>query len=143
MWPVIYYYRNQSKLFGCPQVIFCNDEREYRATRDRCRESGYSIVNNGNDNRMLSYLSVISEGEALKYGSNVYFCGSSKFLKNGTEEKRAERIREWTQRNGGTFVELSGCMERGGCKGKFVRIVFPTYTKRQMKLIMSTLFLHP
>lgn len=92
------------------------------------------------DKYMLSHLTPATDNEVLKYGSDAYFCGCSKHLRNEWKRTFVNHVEAWVVRNGGKFKILDRKRIHGDLYGQFVKITFPTYGKRNMKEIMATLF---
>lgn len=97
------------------------------------------------DKYMLAHLMPLAyfnmPGYGIWYGADVYFCFVGKYQKRDYIWSINEKVQKWVERNGGTYQKLSDmdCII-GEKKGLPVRITFPTYTKRDMKNIMATLF---
>lgn len=101
------------------------------------------------DSTILSYLTPCTDEQLIKFGSDSYFCFASKHLRRDCLASRVNKVKTWTEKNGGTFKLLSEKMEdankwyyeiHGDNHGLFVQIRFPRSTKRDMKEIMSTLY---
>ena len=76
-------------------------------------------------------------------GADTYLCGISKYNKDDYIWTVEEKVKAWVERNGGTMKRLretDNPVTIGERKGYRVQIRFPTYTKRDMKNIMATLF---
>ncbi len=86
------------------------------------------------DKYALSHLSVISDF------ADTYFCSIAKSNKNEYMYSVAEKVKKWVIKNGGKFQKLSDKIFKGERKGFIVKIIFPTYGKRDMKNIMATLY---
>ena len=85
------------------------------------------------DERILSYLKPAN-------GVDTYFVNCYYKDKNYVMDSRLQKVKEWTEKNGGRFTKLSKKEIIGERKGYLVQIVFPCYGKRDMKNIMATLF---
>ncbi len=88
------------------------------------------------DQAMLAHLTPLD-------GADTYLCGISKYNKDDYIWTVEAKVKAWVERNGGTMKRLHEeappvCI--GERKGYRVQIRFPTYTKRDMKNIMATLF---
>lgn len=92
------------------------------------------------DQEMLSHLAPLYKvGRSM--GADTYFCYVNKYMKDAAAYNRLDKVKAWVERNGGRFARLDGDMFTvGDSKGFAVRIVFPTYGKRDMKNIMATLY---
>ena len=81
----------------------------------------------------------------VEYGlyHDAYLCGVSIENKNWYMYTMLEKLQAWVERNGGKCVVLDQekhiCRSLGK-KGFVVQIVFPSFAKRDMKNIMSTLY---
>jgi|GEM_PF-5363255 len=93
---------------------------------------------NNTDIRILSYL--LHYPYPRDYSVDTYFVNTSKYQKNSWVCSRVEAVERWVIKHGGKFEVLSECMIKGLRKGCMVKIIFPTYTKRNMKKIMSILY---
>lgn len=93
-----------------------------------------------NDLKMLSYLTPATDTQFLRYGIDTYFCGCSKYLAGEYRDSCIEKVRAWVEKNGGRFKEKSDWERINDKDGIFVQIIFPSYGKRNMKEIMSTLY---
>lgn len=93
------------------------------------------------DIQMLQYLTPCNIDHLIIYGNDTYYCGGSKHLSKQSLEARVEKVSKWVQRNGGKFEIKSDWtpIDRENYV-KVVQIIFPSYGKRNMKEIMSTLF---
>ena len=80
----------------------------------------------------------------VEYGlyHDTYLCGVTIENKNWYTYTLLEKVQKWVQRNGGKCVVLDKekyiCRSLGK-KGFVVQIVFPSFTRRDMKNIMATL----
>lgn len=97
---------------------------------------------NKTDRAMLAHLTPLRGTDI----PDSYLCGVSKYIKNEYVWTVEEKVRAWVERNGGTMKRLSTddnpvCI--GEKKGFKVQIRFPSYTKRDMKEIMATLWETP
>lgn len=92
------------------------------------------------DERMLSYLKPCAEQHILQYGNDTYYCGGSKYLSKCNLDSRVENVKKWVEKNGGKFEIKSNWFGLKDAYVCVVQIIFPTYGKRNMKEIMSTLF---
>lgn len=72
--------------------------------------------------------------------SDTYFCSIVKWNKDRFMDSILDKVTEWTEKNGGKIQKLTGKKIIAGRKGYIVRIIFPCYTKRDMKNIMATLY---
>ena len=72
--------------------------------------------------------------------SDTYFCSIYKYNKDYFIETVFEKVAKWVEKNGGKILKLSERKTIGDKKGYIVRIIFPCYTKRDMKNIMATLY---
>lgn len=72
--------------------------------------------------------------------ADTYFCFVSKYRADRAMENMEDKVRRWVEKNGGKF--RSGDEKRiiGEHKGYIVKIVFPTFNKRDMKNIMATVY---
>lgn len=97
------------------------------------------------DQYMLAHLMPLAyftmPGYGITYYTDTYLCYVGKYQKRNYIWSINEKVQKWVERNGGTYQKLSDmdCI-LGEKKGLPVRITFPTYTKRDMKNIMATLF---
>lgn len=89
---------------------------------------------------MLSYLTPATDTQFLRYGIDTYFCGCSKYLAGEYRDSCIEKVRAWVEKNGGRFKEKSDWERINDKDGIFVQIIFPSYGKRNMKEIISTLY---
>lgn len=89
------------------------------------------------DERMLAHLMPVAIGE-----TDLYFCYVSKYVSEQAMYNNEARVKAWVERNGGTMTR-SGNLKYiiGDRKGFYVRIRFPSYTKRDMKNIMATIWI--
>lgn len=73
---------------------------------------------------------------------DTYFCGISIENKNAYMYSIRDKVEKWVTKNGGKFVILSDKVicHKLNKKGFVVQIYFPSFSKRDMKNIMSTLF---
>lgn len=55
---IVYWYPNQSKIYSCPQVHFCDSEIEYQNDMRKAMESGYEIVCSGSVEQMRHVIMV-------------------------------------------------------------------------------------
>ena len=92
------------------------------------------------DQKMLSYLTLSTDAQLLKYGSDTYFCGCSKYLAYKYKDSCIKKVRTWVEKNGGKFKEKSDWERINDKDGIFVQIIFPCYNKRNMKEIMAALY---
>lgn len=80
----------------------------------------------------------------VEYGfyHDTYLCGISIENKNAYMYSVKDKVKEWTEKNGGKFVILSDKVicHKLNKKGFVVQIYFPSFGKRDMKNIMATLF---
>lgn len=80
----------------------------------------------------------------VEYGlyHDTYLCGISVENKNEHMYSIRNKVQAWVEKNGGKFIILSEKVisHRLNKKGFVVQIYFPTFGKRDMKNIMSTLY---
>ena len=80
----------------------------------------------------------------VEYGffHDTYLCGISIENKNEYMYSIRDRVQAWAEKNGGKFTVLSDKVisHRLNKKGFVVQIIFPAFSKRDMKNIMSTLY---
>ncbi len=86
------------------------------------------------EKKVLSHLS-----PATDY-ADTYFCSIAKNNKNEFMYSVSKSVEEWVIKNGGRFKVISDKLFRGDRKGFLVKIVFPTFNKRDMKEVMATLY---
>ena len=72
--------------------------------------------------------------------SDTYFCSICKYNKDYFIETVFEKVSAWVIKNGGKIQKLSERKTIGDRKGYIVRIIFPCYSKGNMKNIMATLY---
>lgn len=72
--------------------------------------------------------------------SDVYLCSIGKYNKDYFIQTVFEKVSEWVVKNGGKIQKLSNKITVGDRKGYIIRIIFPCYTKRNMKEIMASLY---
>jgi hypothetical protein len=72
--------------------------------------------------------------------ADTYFCHVSKYRADRAMDKLEEKVKKWVDKNGGKFRTISEKKTIGDEKGYLVKIVFPTFDKRDMKGIMATLY---
>lgn len=72
--------------------------------------------------------------------ADTYFCHVSKFRADRAMDNLEEKVKRWAEKNGGKFCTISEKKTIGDEKGYLVKIVFPTFDKRDMKGIMATLY---
>lgn len=92
------------------------------------------------DKKILYYIKPCEIRHVMKYGNDTYYCGGSKHLSKNALDSRIENTSSWVKRNGGKFELKSDWIQHNNDYVKVVQIIFPTYGKRNMKEIMSTLF---
>lgn len=100
------------------------------ATKTLTREGNMTKT----DKKILEHLKPYS---AL---SDTYFC--SIYFKNKDRFMYSvfDKVKAWTEKNGGRIEKLSDKKTIGERKGFIVRIIFPCHGKRDMKNIMSLLY---
>ncbi len=87
------------------------------------------------EQNILSHLRPITEY------ADTYFCHVSKYRADRAMDNLEEKVKKWVEKNGGKFRTISDEKKTiGDDKGYFVKIVFPTFGKRDMKSIMATLY---
>ena len=74
--------------------------------------------------------------KATEY-ADTYFCGIAKNNKNKFIYTVEEQVKNWVEKNGGTFKRLSDKKFIGDTKGFLVKIVFPSFN--EMKQVMATI----
>lgn len=72
--------------------------------------------------------------------ADTYFCHVGKYIADRAMDNLEERVKRWVEKNGGKFRTMSDKKTIGERKGYIVKIVFPTFNKRDMKNIMATLY---
>lgn len=87
------------------------------------------------DEKILEHLKVANEYLSDTYFCNIYYKNKDRFMYTVFE-----KVKAWVEKNGGKIELLSSKKIIGERKGFFVRIIFPTYCKRNMKEIMATLY---
>lgn len=90
---------------------------------------------NKTDKKVLQYLKPYNTDL-----SDTYFCSIGKFNKDRFMYSVFKKVAEWVEKNGGKVQKLSDKKIIGDRKGYIVRIIFPSYNKRDMKNIMATLY---
>lgn len=88
------------------------------------------------DEKILQHLKPIE----YQYETDTYFCSITKQNKNRFMYSVEEKVKKWTEDNGGKFERLTGKVIQRGRKGFVVKITFPSYGKRDMKNILATLY---
>lgn len=69
--------------------------------------------------------------------ADTYFCSIAKNNKNHYMDTVADKIKNWVEKNGGTFRQISDKKFMGDRKGYLVKIIFPVYNEK--KEIMANL----
>lgn len=72
--------------------------------------------------------------------ADTYFCFVSKYRADRAMENMELKVKRWVERNGGKFCTSNDKKIIGEHKGYIVKIVFPTFSKRDMKNIMATIY---
>ena len=72
--------------------------------------------------------------------ADTYLCGIAKNNKDRFMYSVSEKVESWVLKNGGTFKRVSNKIFMGDKKGFLVKIVFPTFSKRDMKEVMASLY---
>lgn len=75
-----------------------------------------------------------------QYYTDTYFCNIYYKNKDVFMYTVMDKVQKWVEDNGGKFKRLSDKNQFGQQKGFIVRIVFPTFNKRDMKNIMALLW---
>ena len=63
--------------------------------------------------------------------ADTYFCSIAKNNKNRHIDTVTDKVRNWVEKNGGTFRQISDKKFMGNRKGYLVKITFPTYNKNK------------
>jgi len=63
--------------------------------------------------------------------ADTYYCSISKNSKNRYMDTVADKIKNWVEKNGGTFKIMSDKKFIGYRKGYLVKIVFPDYNNNK------------
>lgn len=69
--------------------------------------------------------------------ADTYFCSIAKNNKNRFMYTVEEKIKDWVEKNGGVFIQISDKKFVNDRKGFFVKITFPTFN--DCKQIMACL----
>lgn len=72
--------------------------------------------------------------------ADTYFCFVGKYSADRAMENMELKVKRWVEKNGGRFHTSNTKRTIGDCKGYFVKIIFPTFCKRDMKNIMATIY---
>jgi hypothetical protein len=72
--------------------------------------------------------------------ADTYFCFVGKFSSDRAMENMDDKVRRWVEKNGGKYRTSNDKIIIGEHKGYIVKIVFPTFNKRDMKNIMATIY---
>ena len=83
---------------------------------------------------ILDHLRPITE-YADTYFCSIYYTNKDMFI-----DSIFDKVSKWCKKNGGTIKQLSGKKQIGDRKGYIVKIVFPTYNKRDMKNVMAAIY---
>lgn len=70
--------------------------------------------------------------------ADTYFCGIAKNNKNKFIDSVADKVKNWTEKNGGTFCIVSDKLFVGDKKGYLVKICFSSFSAK--KQVMSELY---
>lgn len=87
------------------------------------------------DIKILSHLQPYGTYLSDTYFCSIYFKNKERFM-----DSVFDKVKAWTERNGGKIQKLSGKKIIGERKGYIVRIIFPCFGKRDMKNIMASLY---
>ena len=93
------------------------------------------------DEQILKYLTPCEINHVLWYGNDTYYCGGSKHLSKRILDSRIEKTSHWVKANGGRFEIETDWIRHNDDYVRIVQVIFPSYGKRNMKEIMSTLFI--
>lgn len=72
--------------------------------------------------------------------ADTYLCGIAKNNKDRYMYSVSEKVENWVIKNGGKFQKISRKIFMGDKKGFLVKIIFPTFNKRDMKNVMQSLY---
>jgi len=86
------------------------------------------------EQNILNHLKPITEY------ADTYFCFVGKYSADRAMENMEEKVRRWVEKNGGKFRTSNEKRIIGEHKGYIIKIIFPTFNKRNMKDIMATIY---